>query len=160
MFLVVCRMTLEGNRDLTTAIMDMMQEMLVMSKDMLSMIKETIDIVSRHQDQLSFLQQQSSKATKGSEKSRDKGDYQPRMRCGRCRRKHREVDCPLANGTCFRCRQHGHLVANCPLNVQGTSTQTESSSKSLGVKRPKQDEVDKRAPKNFKYDWDLNLEGM
>ena len=55
MFLVVCRMALEGNHDLALAITDMMQEMLVMSKDMLSTIKETIDIVSSHQNQLSFL---------------------------------------------------------------------------------------------------------
>ena len=114
------------------------------------MIKETIDIVSRHQDQLSFLQQQYSKATKESEKFMDKGDCQPRMRCGRCRRKHREVDCPLTNGTCFRCRQHGHLVANCPLNVQGTSIQAESGSKSVGFKRPKQDEEIKRALKTLR----------
>ena len=122
MFLVVCRMALEGSNDLVIAIMEMI---LVMSKDMLSMIRETIDIVSHHQDQLSFLQHQYS---------RDKGECQPRMRCVRCRRKHMKENCPLVNGTCFRCRQHGHFVANCPLNVQDTSIQTESISKSVGLK--------------------------
>ena len=43
MFLVVCRMALEGSNDLVTAIMEMI---LVMSKDMLSMIRETRENVS------------------------------------------------------------------------------------------------------------------
>ena len=133
----VCRMAPEGNYDMATAMMKLIEEMMVMSKDMLSILKEIINILSQHQDQLTFLQHRYSKATEESKKSLDKGEHQSRMRCLRCERKHKEANCPMVNRTCFRCHQYGHLVANCQRKVQGATNQSEPSSRSSGFKRSK-----------------------
>ena len=134
-----CRMTLEGEKDLTTATMKLVQEIMVMTKDMLDMLKETINIVTHHQEQLTFLLNKDS--NDGKSLSKERRHQLSKVKCYHCGRKHNEKDCPMVNNTCFRCQQYGHFVANCPLKGQLTPSQSELSSKSSGFKRPKHEEL-------------------
>ena len=56
------------------------------------------------------------------------GRETPKEGCKRCGRNHDTKDCPWTTGSCFRCGEKGHLIANCPKKP----TQEEQPQKTQG----------------------------
>ena len=60
---------------------------------------------------------------KRNRQSKGKEEQLPRVKCSKCRRKHKRKDCPRVTGACFKCQRHGHIAAKCPLQAQPSPSQ-------------------------------------